>query len=193
MTDDDLVAAVVDRHYESLLSVDLAWLPEPPQEMAVGQPTPDGWVRWRTLASPVTDVDLAELETWLPAPLPPPMKAYFRYRCILMTERLLLPEIASDDPLGAFVAEARAWEPLLKAGYVAFAEFGDGYGPVCLDTRQPVGDDYRVGWIDHEDFHSLPETAWSDRPTLSRLFKPLFPSFRALLEAARDGTLPVVP
>jgi hypothetical protein len=190
-TDTQLVAAVVDGHYDSLVAVDLAWLPEPPSQMVIGEPNPDGWVRWHTVPSPVTDADLAAVEAWLPARLPSAMKTYFTYRCILMTDRLMLPEVPADDPLGPFVAEAKAWAPLLEAGYIPFAEFGDGYGPVCLDTRQPNGDDYAVGWIDHEHFHHLPDADWSNRSAICRLFQPLFPTFRSLLEAARVVTMPV--
>lgn len=191
-SDADLVAAVVDGHYESLVAVDMAWLPDLEPPMAFGEPNQDGWVRWRTMPSTVTDADLAGAEALLPAPLPPAMKAYFKYRCILMMDRLMLPEIPAADPLGPFLAEAMAWAPLLKAGYIPFAEYGDGYGPVCLDTRQPTGDDYAVGWIDHEHFHNLPQTDWDNRAALIRLFNPLYPTFRSLLEAVRDKTLPIV-
>lgn len=182
MTDEDLVAAVVDHHYQSLLRDDVARCPRPPAEMVAGLADADGWTPWKTVPSTVTRAQLRALERTLPAPLPAALKAYFQHRCVLMTGGLMLPEVRSDDPLGAFLEEVENWRPLLAAGYIPFAEYGDGYGPACCDVLQPYGaDDYAVVWLDHEEVLALEHREESSRAELARLAKPLFPSFRDLL------------
>jgi hypothetical protein len=189
-TDSELVAAVVDGHFE-MLWPDGAWLPEPlPTAMVVGKPNAEGWIQWKTVPSPVTSEELREVEQRLPGPLPAVMRKYFQYRCILGTEGILLPEVPADGPLDPFLQEVAAWSPLLEAGYIPFAEYGDGYGPVCLDTLRPCGtDDFAVIWIDHEDIHALGEEDARQRSNLESLAKPLYPSFRDLMRAIRDGAV----
>ena len=56
-----------------------------------------------------------------------------------------------EKPLKPIRELMKGWQPLIAAGYIPFAEWGDGWGPMCFDSvkRSPDGD-CPVVWMDHE-------------------------------------------
>jgi hypothetical protein len=65
-------------------------------------------------------------------------------------------------------------------GFVAFGQWGDGWGPLCLDVTQPRADgDCPIVWLDHE-------LLWNGEPMsrarLEVLARPVYESFRAFVE-----------
>lgn len=75
------------------------------------------------------------------------------------------------------------WYPLLKAGYIPFAEWQDGQGPVCFDIQQrSENDDFKIVWFDHEELFNLGDEGCEIRETVQKLSKELFKSFLELLQ-----------
>ena len=76
----------------------------------------------------------------------------------------------------------RAWEPVIAAGYVPFAEWGDGWGPMCFDTERRAADgDCPIVWMDHEVLVPIGEERWRVRKKVLPLAQPLYDSCRELL------------
>ena len=77
--------------------------------------------------------------------------------------------------------EIGAWQPLLAAGFVPFAEWGDGWGPMCFDgLRRAADGDCPVVWIDHERLARLGK-AMGEREAVLPWVQPLYDSCREFL------------
>ena len=78
--------------------------------------------------------------------------------------------------------EIRAWHPLLAAGFVPFAEWGDCWGPMCFDSHRRAADgDCPVVWIDHERLIPL-GPAMGERQAVLPWVQPLYDSCREFLD-----------
>ena len=90
----------------------------------------------------------------------------------------MLCPMPSDDPLGPWARMVEGWRPLVRHGLHPFAEYEDGWGPVCIDEH--VGD---VVWLDHKRllFRREPD-AWT-YDELRRLSQPVAPTPPAFWDA----------
>ncbi|MBE7683567.1 hypothetical protein GUA98_24390 [Paenibacillus sp. P13VS] len=158
-----------------------------PMDMQDGTVDDEGWVRWRMLASMVTEDQISELEQscGLPVPVPPLYRAYLSTRYVMNVYLryddfvIGLPDLPSDRPLRRLQELWVAWKPLIAEGYIPLATYEDDAGPVCWDIRKPGGDhDYAVVWFDHE---LLVHDEWPSREQLEGWAVSLFPSFRDML------------
>lgn len=71
---------------------------------------------------------------------------------------------------------------MIGAGFAPFAEWGDGWGPMCFDLEQRGKDgDCTVVWMDHERLISLGPEPCGQRETVSPLAQPLYGSYREFL------------
>jgi len=163
-----------------------------PRDMEAGPISVEGWVAWRMLPSTVTEdeVELIERRT---SRLPPLFQAYLVSRFHLFdqiqvgSDSYLFPALPSDAPLRELQWRLAAWESLLNAGFVPFAEYHNGWGPVCFDRERRRDDgDCPVVWFDHEALHGLPEQRVGDRDTLESLAQPLYPGFREMIQCGLD-------
>jgi hypothetical protein len=161
-----------------------------PPEMQVGQVNPDGWVEWRVLPSTLTEHDVAAVETEFGVQFPPLFRAYLLARFQLFDQvhsrRYDQLIFMTDTPAGKAPKPLRkllsAWRPLIEAGYVPFAQWGDGCGPMCFDSgkRGPDGE-CPVVWMDHEALLPLGPDGCRRRETVLPLAQPLFESCREFL------------
>jgi hypothetical protein len=150
-----------EQRIEAFVKVFLATMgstsaPGVPEPMRVGSPDEYGWSAWRPVESPIKEKDIAAIERFIGAKLPPLFKAYLTHKALLMTNFgiLSLPEIRSDRPLEDVRAYLNllATDPYLRSrGYVPFGQEGNGGGPLCFDTKRPNGEgDYPIMYVDHE-------------------------------------------
>lgn len=96
---------------------------------------------------------------------------------------LWILELPEEDTLRRYKEEVNSWNPLLSAGYIPFAEWQDGQGPVCFDVHQKdENGDYAIVWFDHEYLIDLGEDKSTLREEVLVHANPLFNSFRELLE-----------
>ncbi len=173
-----------------------------PAAMQVGPVDADGWVEWRVLPSTLSEAEVSGLEKEFGIQLPPLFRAYLLARFHLfdqLTSRrhdqlILMPDIPAGKPLAPLLNSMSAWRPLKDAGFIPFAEWGDGWGPMCFDTarRAPDGD-CPVVWMDHEVLVPLGEERMGIRGKVLPLAQPLYESCRELLidvfgQAANKGT-----
>lgn len=159
-----------------------------PPAMQDGLVDEDGWVRWRMLPSVVGPADLVPIEQTLGVTLPRLLQAYLLGHHQLFDQigsqdrTFLMPATPVDQPFEDFLARAKAWAPLLRAGLLPFGDYGDGWGPTCLDlqVQTPEGD-HPVVWLDHEMVSELPPDSIDSRTPIQQLIQPLYPSFREFL------------
>ncbi|GGH47702.1 hypothetical protein GCM10008014_11190 [Paenibacillus silvae] len=166
-----------------------------PVEMQDGEVDEEGWVHWRMLDSAVTEEQIDELAEALIRPrsdacgaafsVPPLYAAYLSTRYVLNVYlrydgcTIALPNLPSDSPLEEIRKLWSAWPTLIEAGYIPFASYEDGAGPVCWDANKPDQErDYAVVWFDHESL--LDEQQYS-REKLELHAQTLCSSFRAML------------
>lgn len=161
-----------------------------PPEMFAGPISESGWVEWKVIPSTLKPSDIEQLETEFGVQFPPSFRAYLlaRHHCFdQMSSRqhdelIQLPDLPSRDPLRKLREELTGWRPLIAAGLIPFAEFGDGYGPICFDTsgRSPDGE-CPILWLDHEVIAPMGDKA-SDRAKIRRFEQPLYDSFEQMLQ-----------
>jgi hypothetical protein len=158
--------------------------------MQVGQIDASGWVEWRVLPSTLTEADISELENRFGMQLPPLFRAYLLARFHLfdqVTSRLhdqliLFTATPAGKPLAPLSLLLSAYRPLTAAGFIAFAEWGDGWGPMCFDTDRRAQDgDSPIVWMDHEALAPLGKERSAIRDKVLTLAQPLFGTFRELL------------
>jgi hypothetical protein len=92
----------------------------------------------------------------------------------------------TDTPSGKALTPIRellsAWRPLIDAGFVPFAQWGDGWGPMCFDSARRASDgECPVVWIDHEALIPLGEEQCRQREVVLPLVQPLYVSCREFL------------
>ena len=153
-----------------------------PPAMSDGEIDSEGWVTWKVIDSSVSEADLNAIEREFGFTLPPYFAGYLRACCHLLDQvhcrsfdeqQVLMPSCPSDAPLAKLHQTLTALQPLINARYVPFAEWGDGWGPVCMDvtTSSNETDDYPIVWFDHEEILPMGEDGCA---------QPLFPSFKAM-------------
>ena len=167
-----------------------------PPAMQAGPIDKDGWVEWRVLPSTLTEEDVDALEAGFGVRFPRVFRAYLLARLQLFdqvlsrrhgaepaVQQVLMTHVPSTDPLGALRSRLQGWKPLIGAGFIPFAEWGDGWGPICFDSnRRAAGDDdCPLVWLDHEVLHDLEPEQLGDRAALLPLVQPLHGSCRDFL------------
>jgi hypothetical protein len=163
-----------------------------PPEMQEGPINSEGWVAWRVLPSSLDADAIAELERETGARFPTPWKAYLLARAHLFDQLhsrasgqlVFWTATPSNDPLGPAAAVLDAYAPLLGAGYLPFAEWGDGWGPMCFDLAGIDGEptDAPIVWLDHEALPGSPAGAGWTRARLAPLAQPLYPGIEPMLD-----------
>jgi hypothetical protein len=161
-----------------------------PPEMQVGAVNDDGWVEWRLLPSTLSEPDVAAIEREFGVEFPPLFRAYLLARFHLFDQvmsgryqqQVLMTDTPGNRPLAPLRELLTAWRPLIEAGYVPFAQWGDGWGPMCFDARARRADgDCPVVWLDHERVIPLGEEACRRRETMQPLAETLYESCREFL------------
>lgn len=165
-----------------------------PVAMQDGEIDEEGWVLWKMMDSAVTEEQIDELADALISPLsykygttfsvPPLYAAYLSTRYVLNVYlrfdecTIELPNLPSDSPLEEIRELWSSWPSLIEAGYIPFASYEDGAGPVCWDANKPdQAKDYAVVWFDHEALFDEQHS----REKLEPHAQPLFSSFREML------------
>jgi hypothetical protein len=122
---------------------------------------------------------LRELESHLPAALPPAFRAYLsvgQFRGVEAHE-YYLPSVREPHPLW-HVSVLLLTKELWPCGYLQFGH-GQCGDPLCFDFCNPRADgDYPVVVFNHD---IIPATAWVTRVTLKPHAQAVAPSFRNLL------------
>src|SRR5262245_49392583 len=163
----------------------------PPLEMR-GEPlSSHDWVACRVLPSTLGLADVITLERELAVQFPPMFRAYLLARFHLFdqvharrynNQLICWPHITSQSSLDDVRTHVRAWQSLADAGYIPFATWGDGWGPMCFDTAQRAqGGECSVVWTDHELLHQLGPTECRKRANVEPLAQPLYDSSRELI------------
>src|SRR5439155_13281080 len=152
-----------------------------PAAMQVGQVDAYGWVEWRVLPSTLTEAEVTELENKFGINLPPLFRAYLLARFHLFDQvtshrydqLILMTGTPAGKPLALLLHLVSAWGSLIDAGFIPFAEWGDGWGPMCFDTgrRAPDGDCPLVR-MDHEILAYLSEEQCRTRKKVLPLAQP---------------------
>jgi hypothetical protein len=161
-----------------------------PPVMQVGPINSDGWVEWRVLPSTLDDAELAALEGEFGVRFPPLFRAYLLARFQLFDQvasrrydqQILMTDTPAGKPLKPLRELLIAWEPLIDAGFVPFAHWGDGWGPMCFDVvRRRVDGECPVVWIDHEEVVPLGQEGSRQREAVAPLTKSLYETCRDFL------------
>ena len=161
-----------------------------PRGMQVGEVDAEGWVDWRILPSTLDETNVTVLETEFGVRLPPTFRAYLIARFHLFDQvqsrHYDQSIIMTDTPLGRPLEPLRglmkSWRPLIDAGFVPFAQWGDGWGPICFDVRKKRADgECPVVWMDHEAIIAFGTAGCRNRELLLSLVRPLHASCREFL------------
>jgi hypothetical protein len=161
-----------------------------PPEMQVGEVNAEGWVEWRMLPSTLQESDVAEVETEFGVRFPPLFRAYLLARFHLFDQvrsrrydqQVLMTDTPAGRPLTPIRELISAWRPLIEAGFVPIARWGDGWGPVCFDTVQRgTDDDCPIVWMDYEVLIPPGKEKCRRRESVLPLVQPLYASCREFL------------
>jgi hypothetical protein len=161
-----------------------------PPEMQVGEVNADGWVEWRVLPSTLKHADVSALENEFGVQFPPVFRAYLLARFQLFDQvqsrrydqQVFMTDTPAGKPLTPLRELMKAWRPLNDADFVPFAQWGDGWGPMCFDAVQRRADgDCPVVWMDHEALVPLGPEACRRREAVAPLAQPLYDSCREFL------------
>ncbi len=161
-----------------------------PPEMQVGEVNTDGWVEWGVLPSTLKDADVGALEREFGVQLPPVFRAYLLSRFQLFDQvrsrrydqQIFMTDTPAGKPLRPLRELMKAWRPLIDAGFVPFAQWGDGWGPMCFDAIQRQADgECPVVWMDHEALVPLGPEECRRREAAAPLAQPLYDSCREFL------------
>jgi hypothetical protein len=161
-----------------------------PPEMQVGEVNADGWVEWRVLPSTLREADVAAVEAEFGVRLPPLFRAYLLARFQLFNQvksrrynqQILMTDTPAGKPLAPLRELMDEWRPLIDAGFIPFAEWGDSWGPMCFDSAQRAADgECPVVWMDHEALLPLGSEGCRQRAAVVPLVQPLYASCREFL------------
>jgi hypothetical protein len=161
-----------------------------PPEMQVGEVNADGWVEWRVLPSTLKEADVGALESEFGVQFPPVFRAYLLARFQLFDQvrsrrydqQVFMTDTPAGKPLKPLRELMKAWRPLIDAGFVPFAQWGDGWGPMCFDAVQRRADgECPVVWMDHEALVPLGPDICRHREAVAPLVQPLYDSCRDFL------------
>jgi hypothetical protein len=162
-----------------------------PPEMFDGEVDDEGWVAWKMLPSTLSLDDVSELETEFTIEFPPLFRAYLLAGFQLFDQihsskhdqLIFNTDVPSNKPLGPIRTLIEAWQPLLSAGYVPFAQWGDGWGPMCFDTCNRLNDgDCPVVWMDHELLIPLGPDECGKRESVLPHVNALYVSYREFFD-----------
>lgn len=162
-----------------------------PPEMFDGDIDDDGWVAWKMLPSTLSPDDVAQLESEFDIAFPPLFRAYLLAGCQLFDQihsskygqLIFNVDVPSNKPLGPIRDLIRAWNPLLSAHYVPFAQWGDGWGPMCFDAANRHDDgDCPIVWMDHELLIPLGEDECRKRESVMPHVNSLYDSYREFVD-----------
>jgi hypothetical protein len=161
-----------------------------PPEMQVGEVNVEGWVEWRVLPSTLTEAEVIAVEKEFGVQFPPVFRAYLLARFQLFNQvksrrydqQILMTDTPARKPLKPLRGLMKAWRLLIDAGFVAFAQWGDGWGPMCFDGVQRGADgECPVVWMDHELLIPLGPNKCRQRESVLPLVQPLYGSCKEFL------------
>jgi hypothetical protein len=161
-----------------------------PKEMQVGEVDADGWVEWRVLPSTLTEAEVDAVEKEFAVQFPPLFRAYMLARFQLFDQvhsrrydqQIFMTDTPAGKPLKPIRTLMKAWRSLIDAGYIPFAEWGDGWGPMCFDSVKRTADgECPVVWMDHEALIPLGSNRCRQRESVLPLAQPLYGSCREFL------------
>ncbi len=161
-----------------------------PPEMQSGEVDEDGWVEWCVLPSTLKEVDLEAFEDEFRVQFPPPFRGYLLARFHLFDQlrsqqygqQIFMTSTPAGTTLGPLRKLIKQWRPLIDAGFVPFAQWGDGWGPMCFDIHQRVQDgECPIQWMDHEVLIPLGAERCRLREAVLPLAQPLYGSCREFL------------
>lgn len=187
---DDFVATLLETYAARAWCKTVADDGEPPLEMRIGEPDAEGWVERRMLPSTLRFEDVGQVEQDFDIRFPPVYAAYLVSRFHLFDQvssarydqQVLLPRLPSHRPFEELRQLLSAWQPLIESGLIPFAQWGDGWGPMCFDDRGRGADgDCPVVWLDHESLHALGTENSRSRDAISPLLQPLYDGTREFL------------
>lgn len=171
--------------------VDKPGYEDPPLDMRGERLSSPDWVACKILPSTLREADVTAVERECRVVFPPVFRAYLLTRFHLHdqvhgrrhnNQLIFWPPLPSRDSLGPLRERLRGWPVLIEAGYVSFAEWGDGWGPMSFDTaqRRPDGD-CPVVWMDHELLFQVGPENCRERATVEPLAQRVYDSCRELL------------
>jgi hypothetical protein len=161
-----------------------------PPEMRVGEVNAEGWVEWRVLPSTLTEADVVAVEKEFGVRFPPLFHAYLLARFHLFdqvksrrhNQQVFMTATPAGQPLTPLRRLLSSWQPLIGAGFVPFAQWGDGWGPMCFDSaRQAADGECPIVWMDHEALIPLGSERCRARESVLPLVHPLYASCREFL------------
>jgi len=161
-----------------------------PREMQVGAVNADGWVEWRVLPSTLNEDDVTAFEKEFGVQLPPVFRAYLLARFQLFDQlrsrrydqQIFMTDTPAGKPLRPLRTLISSWRPLIDAGFVPFAQWGDGWGPMCFDSARRAADgECPVVWMDHEALVPLGAERCHQRESVLPLAQPLYQTCREFL------------
>jgi hypothetical protein len=130
------------------------------------------------------------IETEFGVQFPPLFQAYLLARFQLFdqaqsrryNQQVLITDTPAGKALRPLLGLMSAWRPLIDAGFVPFAEWGDGWGPMCFDNAERRADgECPVVWMDHEALIPLGTERCRQREAVLPLAQPLYGSCREFL------------
>jgi hypothetical protein len=174
-----------------------------PPEMQVGAVNAEGWVEWRLLPSTLDEAAVTAVEQEFAVSFPPLFRAYLlaRFHLFDQVQSRKYDQLISmtDTPAGKPLAPLRrllgAWQPLIQAGFIPFAHWGDGWGPTCFDcVRRRDDGDCPIVWLDHEVIIPFGPEKCRRREVIEPHASPLYGSCQEFLldVFGRDGEPAVV-
>ena len=161
-----------------------------PRQMQAGPVDAHGWVKWKVLPSTLKASDVAAVEKEFGVEFPSLFRAYLVARFHLFDQigsrkhdqQILMTDVPSSRPMGPLRELLDAFEQLIGADYLPFAEWGDGWGPLCFDLRDMRDDgDRGIVWFDHEVLADLEPDELKDRRKVQKCAQPIYTSFREFL------------
>lgn len=164
--------------------------PGVPTQMQVGEIDADGWVEWRVLPSTLSETEVALIEAEFGVQFPPIVRAFLLARFHLFDQvasqryeqQVFMTNTPAGKPLKPLRDLLSSWRPLIRAGYIPFAQWGDGWGPMCFDaTRRNTDGDCPVVWMDHEALVPWGSERFQQREFVAPLAQPLYQSCREFL------------
>lgn len=163
-----------------------------PTEMFDGEVDHNGEVSWKLLPSVLTASEITALEDEFTITFPSLFRAYLQTASHLFTQfhsrehshQIMSPPMPANNPLGPLRELILAWKPLTHAGYVPFATWGDGWGPLCFDfeTAGTSSKSPPIVWIEHERLLGLGPQHVQERHKVQPLAQHLYRSYRDFLE-----------
>ncbi|EMI16391.1 cell wall assembly and cell proliferation coordinating protein [Rhodopirellula maiorica SM1] len=158
-----------------------------PADMFEGDVDDEGWVAWRMLPSTLSESDVSQMETEFAIQLPPLFRAYLlagfqlfdQIHSSRYDQLIFNTDVPSNNPLGPIRQLINVWKPLLSANFIPFAQWGDGWGPMCFDAANRTADgDCPIVWMDHELLAPLGPDKCADRDSVMPHANPLYDSYR---------------